>query len=255
MNIENRNKLNHLLKNWNPGSLFFSSWLNRNGYSNQLMQQYRKSGWFSALTKGVMYRTGDKISIWGAISSYNMQEEKNVYIAAHSALEIFGFNHYIPMGKPSLLIGCPTNEKIPIWMKEDHFRYHVESFTTKVFKKTAFTTKKVNGFDLLVSEPEQAFLECLLLSPNRYNYMDLFYIMEQLNTMRPDVLQVLLENIDNNKVKRLFLYMAQKAGHAWFDKLEASKINIGTGKRMLVENGVYVLEYLITIPKELYEYE
>ena len=85
--------------------------------------------------------------------------------------------------------------------------------------------------------------------------MDLFYIMEQLNTMRPDVLQVLLENIDNNKVKRLFLYMAQKAGHAWFDKLEASKINIGTGKRMLVENGVYIPEYLITIPKELYEYE
>ncbi len=79
MNIESGNKLNHLFKNWNPGSLFFSSWLNRNGYSNQLMQQYRKSGWFSALTKGVMYRTGDKISIWGAISSYNMQEEKNVY--------------------------------------------------------------------------------------------------------------------------------------------------------------------------------
>ena len=49
--------------------------------------------------------------------------------------------------------------------------------------------------------------------------------------------------------------MAQKAGHAWFDKLEASKINIGTGKRMLVENGVYIPEYLITIPKELYEYE
>lgn len=255
MSIDNRDKLNHLLKYWSPGSLFFSSWLNRNEYSNQLMQSYRKSGWFSSLAKGVMYRTGDKVSTWGAISSYNAQEEKNVYVAAHSALELFGFNHYIPMGKPTLLIGYPTNEKIPAWMKENHFEYNLEFFTTKVFQKTEFTTKKINGFDILASVPEQAFLECLLLAPNRYDYMDLFYIMEQLNTMRADILQLLLENLANNKVKRLFLYMAQKAGHVWFDKLDVSKIDLGAGKRVLVENGVYVSEYLITVPKELYEYE
>ena len=85
--------------------------------------------------------------------------------------------------------------------------------------------------------------------------MDLFYIMEQLNTMGADILQLLLENLANNKVKRLFLYMAQKAGHAWFDKLDVSKIDLGVGKRVLVKNGVYISEYLITIPRELYEYE
>ena len=49
--------------------------------------------------------------------------------------------------------------------------------------------------------------------------------------------------------------MAQKAGHAWFDKLDVGKIDLGAGKRVLVENGVYVSEYLITVPKELYNYE
>ena len=53
MSIDNRDKLNQLLKYWSPGILFFSSWLNKNEYSNQLMQQYRKSGWFSSLDKGV----------------------------------------------------------------------------------------------------------------------------------------------------------------------------------------------------------
>lgn len=256
MDVDNDSKLNRLLKNWKSGGLFFSSWLNRNEYSNQLMQQYRKSGWFSSLAKGVMYRTGDKVSAWGALSCYNAQEEKNVYIAAHSALELFGFNHYIPMGKPSLVIGYPTNEKVPAWMKEDHFEeYNLEFFTTKVFQKTEFTTIIKNGFNILTSVPEQAFLECLLLAPNRYSYMDLFHIMEQLTTMRADILQLLLENLTNNKVKRLFLYMAQKSGHTWFYKLDVSKINIGTGKRMLLENGVYIPEYLITIPKELHEYE
>ena len=219
------------------------------------MQQYRKSGWFSSLSKGVLYRTGDKLSAYAALSGLKVQQNKNFYVGAHSALELFGFNHYIPMGKPSLLIGYPTNEKIPAWMKENNFEYNLEFFTTKVFQKTEFTTKKINGFDILASVPEQAFLECLLLAPNRYDYMDLFYIMEQLNTMRADILQLLLENLANNKVKRLFLYMAQKAGHAWFDKLDVSKIDLGAGKRALVENGVYVSEYLITIPKELHEYE
>ena len=79
--------------------------------------------------------------------------------------------------------------------------------------------------------------------------------MEQLNTFRVEIVQELLENTDNIKIKRLFLYMAQKSGHGWFNKLDRSKIELGTGKQKLADNGVYLPEYLITIPKELYEYE
>ena len=70
--------------------------------------------------------------------------------------------------------------------------------------------------------------------------MDLYYIMEQLTTLRPSVLQLLLETTDNLKVKRMFLYMAEKAGHYWFDSLKPDKLNLGTGKHKLVESGVYV---------------
>ena len=68
MYIEQANKLNQLLQNWHPGTLLFSTWLNKNGYSAQLMQQYRKSGWFSLLSKGVLYRTGDKFSAYAALT-------------------------------------------------------------------------------------------------------------------------------------------------------------------------------------------
>jgi hypothetical protein len=110
-------------------------------------------------------------------------------------------------------------------------------------------------YKILISAPEQAFLECLLLAPNQYAYIDLFYIMEQLTTLRSEVVQQLLENTNSIKIKRLFLYMAQKAGHEWFDRLDRSKIKLGTGKQKLANNGVYLPEYLITIPKELSEYE
>lgn len=255
MNIDNGNKLNQLLQYWQSGGLLFSAWLNKNGYSPQLMQQYRKSGWFSLLTKGVMYRTGDKLSSFAVISSFNTQMSKTFYVGAHSALELSGFNHYVPMGKPVLMIGYPIQDDVPSWMINTDLEYEIKFFSTKIFLKPQLTTFDKGGVKIFTSVPEQAFLECLMLAPNQYAYMDLFYIMEQLTTLRTEVVQQLLENTDNIKIKRLFLYMAEKAGHEWFGKLDRSKIQLGTGKRQLADKGVYLPEYMITIPKELYEYE
>lgn len=255
MNIEKGNKLNQLLQLWQPGGLFFSSWLKKNGYSDQLMQQYRKSGWFSMLSKGVMFRTGDKLSSFVAITSYNTQMNKHFYVGAHSALELSGFNHYVPMGKPVLMMGHPQQDKVPDWMTDTDFDYKLKFFSTKIFSMPQLTTINQGDCTIITSVPEQAFLECLLLAPNQYAYIDLFYIMEQLTAFRPEVVQQLLENTGNIKIKRLFLYMAQKAGHEWFNRLDKSKIELGTGKQKLADNGVYLPEYLITIPKELYDYE
>jgi hypothetical protein len=53
----------------------------------------------------------------------------------------------------------------------------------------------------------------------------------------------------------MFLYMAEKAGHYWFEELDTSKIDIGTGKLQLVKDGVLNKKYSITVPKELNDYE
>jgi len=255
MTIETKNKLNQLLKYWQSGGLFFSSWLKQKGYSDQLMQQYRKSGWFSPLSKGVMYRTGDKLSPFVTISSYNSQVSKKFYVGAHSALELSGFNHYVPLGKPVLMIGHPQEDEVPGWMTKTDFEYELNFFSTKVFLNPQLAFVNKGDDKILTSIPEQAFLECLLLAPNQYNYMDLFYIMEQLTALRSEVVQQLLENTNSIKIKRLFLYMAQKAGHDWFYRLDKERINLGSGKQKLVNNGVYIPDYMITLPKELYNYE
>jgi hypothetical protein len=255
MSIENTNKINQLLLNSYPGKLYFSGWLKKNGYSDQLLKRYRSSGWLSALSKGVMYRTGDKLLSYPALACYNRQLGKRFHVAAHSALELNGFSHYVQMGKPLLMVGHPKQQLVPDWMKKEDFDRVLKFFSTEVFVKPRLSTRSVEGVDLLVSLPEQAFFECLLLAPRHYAFMDLFYIMEQLTTLRPEILQDLLENTDNIKVKRIFLYMAEKAGHYWFNLLDVNKIDMGTAKHQLVENGVYVAKYKITVPKELYEYE
>ena len=100
--------------------LFFSDWLRKNGYSDQLIRKYRQSGWLATLDKGVMYRTGDSLSSFAALSCYNEQLNKKARVAAHSALELFGFNHYVPMGKPLLMV-AHHNSNIPKWMTSDSF--------------------------------------------------------------------------------------------------------------------------------------
>ncbi|NDV84911.1 type IV toxin-antitoxin system AbiEi family antitoxin [Bacteroides sp. 51] len=255
MGIETGNKLNQLLQRSNQGGLYFSSWLKENGYSDQLVKKYRDSGWLSSLSKGVMYRTGDKLKSFSVLESYNEQLNKSCHIAAHSALELSGFNHYVPMGKPLLVVSHPSKEPVPSWIKNEDFDRTLRFFSTETFSKSELVLFNPNYPHLQSSVPEQAVLECLLLAPKQYAYMDLFYIMEQLTTLRPNILQTLLENTGNLKVKRMFLYMAEKAGHYWFDSLDIEKIELGSSKFQLVENGIYIPRYKITIPKELHEYE
>lgn len=75
--------------------------------------------------------------------------------------------------------------------------------------------------------------------------------MEGLNNLRPVSVQKLLQNCTSVKVKRLFLYMAEKAGHEWFSFLDTDKIDLGHGKRMITRGGSLNVKYQITIPGEL----
>ena len=44
--------------------------------------------------------------------------------------------------------------------------------------------------------------------------------------------------------------MAEKLKHPWLDFADLSKVDLGSGKRSLVKNGVYIDKYKITVPKE-----
>ena len=45
--------------------------------------------------------------------------------------------------------------------------------------------------------------------------------------------------------------MAEKADHAWVKYVDKSRIDLGSGKRSLVPDGVYITAYNITVPKEM----
>jgi len=109
--------------------------------------------------------------------------------------------------------------------------------------------------ELLISSPERAFMECLHLSPEHFSLLDTFYVMEMMTTLRPALIQNLLEKCSSIKVKRLFLYMAEKAGHSWVNGLDISKVNLGKSVRNISATGRFDNKYKIIIPSELAEYE
>lgn len=254
MSILATSKINQLLQLGHKGGLYFAKWLNEQGYSPQLINRYRSSGWLSALGRGVVYRTGDEFSAFGALSSYNQQLGKQLRVAAHSALELWGVNHYVPMGKPQTMV-TSSKDAVPKWTKLNVFDREFKSFSTDIFTSPQTTTISFRDWQLLVSTPEQAFMECLLLAPLHYNYQDLYYIMEQLTTLRPEMAQALLHSTNNYRVKRLFLYMAEKARHYWLNEIDVQSVDLGTHKLQLTKGGIYASKYKMTVPKELSEYE
>lgn len=254
MGVQTVGNIKRLVLSRYANGLMFSQWLKEEGYSRQLLNKYKASGWLESLSRGVMAIKGNGRNALVALACYNEQLGKQYRVAAHSALELEGFNHYVPMGKPTLMV-AHGNDKAPSWLKTNIFDHNYILFSTDVFQYVPTSNVPIEKYSLLASSPELAFMECLLLSSKRYSLMDLYYIMEQLTSLRPKVVQELLEHTTSYKVKRLFLYMAEKANHYWYDMLDISKIDIGDSKMQLAKSGTYIAKYKMTIPKELYDYE
>ena len=256
MNTEGKTKINQLLQKQPPGGLFFSEWMYKNGISYELQRRYRETQWLTSIGTGVMIRTKGEPTIFSAVSSLNKRQNKHFHIGAMTALELQGSAHYLPMGKQTVVVFAPKNEILPKWLLNRDWSVILRFFTTQNFSENlGIMENEENGFPLLLSSRERAFMECLHLAPEYYNLTDLYYVMEALNTLRPNLVQQLLIDCKSIKVKRLFLYMAEKAEHAWFKYLDLKQISLGSGKRVIAKNGVYNAKYQITLPKDLVEYE
>jgi hypothetical protein len=255
MNANVPTKINRLLQQVPRGGLFLASWMYENGISRELQRHYKRSQWLTPIATGVMVRTGDTPTLFGALASLNAQANKHFAIGAMSALEMQGFSHYLPMGEKTIAVFSPKGERLPLWFLKRDWNVFLRHFTTECFSpELGIEVVSQEGFNLPVSSPARGFLECLHLSPKYYNLTDMYYVMEMLSLLPPLKVQALLEDCKSIKVKRLFLYMAEKAGHDWLKMLNLFNISLGAGKRAIVKNGVYSAKYQITIPKELENY-
>ena len=185
------------------------------------------------------------------MASYQKQADLKYHIGAASALDLKGFSHYIAMGKPTAVVFSPIRPPLPKWLNDAELDMNLAEVSSKVIGDTGIEQMNYLGQTLTVSSPERAIMECILLSPSRYDLTDVYYLMEMLTSLRASLVQQLLEGSSSVKVKRMFLYMAEKARHRWFARLDLSRISLGSGTRSFAKGGVKVNAYDIVIPKEL----
>lgn len=248
-------KINNLRQQSPSNGIMLTSWLEKSGFSRSEVSCYVESGWLQRISTGVYQFTGDTPSLYGILASYQKQASMTYHVGAASALELKGFSHYIAMGKPTAVIFSPVRPPLPKWLNSAVLDMNLVEVSSKVLGSDGIEQQDYQGQMLTVSSPERAIMECILLSPTHYDLMDIYYLMEMLTSLRSSLVQRLLEDCTSVKVKRMFLYMAEKAHHRWFAKLDLSLISLGSGTRSFVKGGVKIAKYDIVVPKELADYE
>lgn len=251
-----RNKINYLLQQILPHQVITQQWLNQQGYSHALVQRYLDSNWLIRIGHGAFVRSGDQPTWEGAIYTLQTQLQLPVHIGAKSALQLSGKSHYISLALEQQFTELyfhqsVKNARLPKWFKDYPWKKPVRLHTENLFSETDIGLTKLKTehfFELVIASPERAMIEMLAGIPQYYSLSEAYHIMQGLVSLRPEMVQSLLESCLSHKAKRLFLLLADLTQLGWFKRLNLKHVDLGKGKRSIAGGGKYYSNYLLSIP-------
>ncbi len=247
-------KLKTLFKLLQSNNVITTALLDSKGVSRNLRKYYLESGWLEAFGRGAYKKPDDLIEWEDAVSAIQKQTETNVHVGGLSALSLGGYGHYFRLSKETLYLFSPRKNRLPKWFTDYNWGLELFHIPTALFSnEIGLSEISVKQISVRVSSPERAIMECLHLAPKKMDLVECYQVFEGLVNLKPKLISELLTNCNSVKVKRLFLYMAEKANHGWYNFLKTESINLGSGDRMITKKGVYNSKYLISIPTELEE--
>jgi hypothetical protein len=272
MGIQTISKLNQLQRTLPEGLPVDSHWLQQQGYSRQLISKYVRSGWLEAPTRGVYRRhTTLQLESWEpVIISMQKLLDLPISVGGRTALELHGIVHYLTMTDRAEVYLFGPKSALPAWATRLPLRQSLIYHSTQLFaSKTDLSARAESHawahfadykwgnleWSLQISTPERAVLELLNEIPSHETFHQVDVLMEGLSGLRPRYLNNLLQDCTNVKVKRLFMWFAERHNHAWFKEIESGRIDLGAGKRMVVRGGKLDTKYLITVPEELVSHD
>lgn len=222
------------------------------GISAQDTQKYVANAWLESLGRGSFKRPQETITWQGALYSVQTQLGLPIHAGGLTALELSGQSHYLRFTHSTAYVFSPPATALPQWFKT-HWGDDVRHIQTKLLPSDIGLTERqsVEGFTLKSSTLERAILELLYLAPKQFDLIEASQILEGLTSLRPKLMQTLLQECQSIKVKRLFLYLAERAQLPVMDFLDLSTIDLGKGDRSLSVAGRYVSKYQLLLPKEL----
>jgi len=276
--IRTQDKLNWLQRSLPEGLLADAAWLERHGYSRALRNKYVARGWLDKVARGVYRRptptlrgeSHEGLRWQPVVISLQPLLGYSYAVGGRTALELQGFAHYL--SERHREIHLYGSRKLPGWIfklkLDDRFVFHNAD---RLFQSKSARSHESKGhsdkgllqssyiqqpwgqweWPLTLSSPERALLELLDEVPQRETFHQADVLVEGLHNLSPRKLQTLLTTCRSVKVKRLFLWFAERHQHAWLKKVDRTRIDLGKGKRMLVRGGKLDPQYKITVPESI----
>jgi len=234
------------------GLALTASYLRSQGFDPQLLAQYKKSNWLESIGDGAYARYADKVDWQGALSAMQNQLKLSIHCGARTALELQGYSHYVAAQQRDVFLFASPGQKLPRWFEKNDWAVNVTYKMTGLFpagRQDSYVNYSAGTFSIRISSPERAAMEMLYHVPAKQGFDEAMRVMESLLTLRPVLVQKLLEACTSVKVKRLFLYMAQTANMPFAAKLDLAKIDLGKGDRTVIKGGRFDSKYRITVPR------
>lgn len=272
---EKAKKLNQLQRLLPEGLLAETRWLQDKGYSSPLLSLYVAKGWLEHPARGVYRRPGGALLWQHVVVSLQSLLGVPVSVGGRTALELGGFSHYVSARGPRE-VHLYSRKRLPGWVGKLHLDAELVLHSGKGLFRTepagvsgrwnpagedigdgalpkslARTSWGQWNWPMMLSTPERAMLELLHDVPDRETFDQADKFMEGLRTLSPQRVQALLEDCRNIKVKRLFLWFADRHEPAWLKKIDRERLDLGKGKRMIARGGRLDPHYLITVPEGL----
>ena len=252
MSIDIGQKINQLTKKMPEHTVVLSSWLKQQGISDQLVKRYRSSQWLEPVGHGAYQRTGSPATWMGALYALQSQACAPVHAGGPTAFALHGRAHYIAPDLAQVWLFSPPTYRLPAWFARRQWKPKPHLVRTAMLPLgIGLQQYSAGSFSITVSSSARAMMECLQLAPHRFSLMECYELMQNLPTLRVSSVQQLLQSCASVKVVRLFMFMAERAGHSWVDSIDRSRLDFGRGKRTLARDGVYNAKYQLVLPAEL----
>jgi len=257
------------------GFLADSAWLQAQGLTRSSIRDYVDRGWLERIGPRVYRRPSQltKAPLRWDVVVLSLQQvmHKPVHVGGRTAVELSGYAHYVEAGDTSRVYLYGAG--LPSWLAKLPISVQFETRSLGLFansnsgveaKRYDMRSGEASGslkdvestspweWSLTMSVPERAILEMMDELPHRESFHQVDVVMEGLANLRPQLLGKLLRECKSVKVKRLFLWYADRHGHAFFKHLDLSAVDLGKGKRQLVPQGHFDSHYQITLPMELF---
>jgi hypothetical protein len=221
------------------------------------MRHYRDSHWVRSIGRGAYALARDEVDWYGGVYALQKQLGLFVHPGGRTALSLQGVGHYLRWQEEQTVLFVRTGTHIPSWFVEHQWKTKINLRFTSFLSfdlSPSYNDIQHREFSIRVSAPERAILEMLYDVPGAVSFDEAGKITASLLTLRPLLMQMVLHQCKSIKVKRLMLFFADHYDLPWFSEIDVNRIDLGQGKRSIVQNGRLDSKYQITIPKQ-FDYE